>query len=295
MKLLSVLTDRGPRLAAKVSGGVLIFSQASELHRQKRLPLTLPLALSAEGGLERALPDLQAVANDPATAKLVIPESKAKLAIPFVPLNVICVGLNYKEHAKESGQELPKKPVTFAKWTNALIGPGDPIVLPPDTHEVDYEAELAVVIGREAKGVSEEDALNYVAGYTCLNDVSARDFQREDRQWCRAKSQDTFGPMGPYLVTRDEVPDPQKLGVRCTLNGKLLQNSNTADMIFPVRELVSYLSRGMTLRPGDVISTGTPPGVGFARKPPIFLKPGDSVTVEVDGLGQLTNPVQSAR
>lgn len=292
MKLLSVSTAKGARLAAKVPGGVLVFSHVGENHQQKALPFTLHAALSAKGGLERLLPRLQAVLDDPAAAKFVVAESETKVAIPFVPENVICIGLNYKEHALESGHALPEKPVTFAKWTNALIGPGEAIVLPPDTQEVDYEAELAVVIGQKAKNVSLEDALDYVAGYTCLNDVSARDFQRKDGQWSRAKSQDTFGPIGPYLVTKDEVPDPQTLGIRCKVNGQLLQNSNTADMIFPVRELISYLSRGMTLQPGDVISTGTPPGVGFARKPQIFLKDGDTVTVEIDRLGELTNPVR---
>lgn len=289
MKLLSVSTAQGPRLAAKVPNGVLVFSQAAG---SASLPLTLDDALSQEGGIASLLPRLQAVLDSPAAAKSVVPDGQARLAVPFVPRNVICIGLNYKAHARESGVEPPKKPVTFAKWSNAIIGPGEAIVLPAGSQQVDYEAELAVVIGRKAKKVPLEDALDYVAGYTCMNDVSARDFQFEDKQWSRGKSQDTFGPIGPYLVTRDEVPDPQVLGVRCKLNGTVLQNSNTADMIFPVRELISYLSRGMTLSPGDVISTGTPPGVGFARKPPIFLKAGDTVTVEVDGLGELTNPVK---
>jgi 2-keto-4-pentenoate hydratase/2-oxohepta-3-ene-1,7-dioic acid hydratase in catechol pathway len=151
-----------------------------------------------------------------------------------------------------------------------------------------------VVIGRRCKGASKADALNYVAGYTCLNDVSARDFQFGDNQWVRAKSQDTFGPMGPYLVTADEIPDPQTLPIRCLVNGQVLQDSNTDKMIFGVRDLISFISRGITLEPGDVISTGTPHGVGFARKPPIFLKAGDEVVVEIDGVGRLSNPVTAA-
>jgi len=156
------------------------------------------------------------------------------------------------------------------------------------------EAELAVVIGRRCRGASVSEALDYVAGYTCLNDVSARDFQRGDGQWVRAKSQDTFGPMGPYLVTPDEIPDPQTLPIRCSVNGQLLQDSNTGKMIFPVNELIAFLSRGITLEPGDVISTGTPHGIGAVRKPPVFLKPGDEVVVEIEGVGRLSNPVKAA-
>jgi 2-keto-4-pentenoate hydratase/2-oxohepta-3-ene-1,7-dioic acid hydratase in catechol pathway len=158
---------------------------------------------------------------------------------------------------------------------------------------VDYEAELGVVIGKKCRGASTDNALDYVAGYICVNDVSARDFQRADGQWVRAKSQDTFGPIGPCLVTRDEVADPQALGIRCSVNGRMLQNSNTREMIFGVRELIAFISRGITLQPGDVISTGTPPGVGFAQTPPVFLHAGDEVAVEIDGIGRLSNPVKA--
>lgn len=161
-----------------------------------------------------------------------------------------------------------------------------------DTTEVDYEAELAVVMGRRCHRVAADEALDYVAGYTCMNDVSARDFQRGDGQWVRAKSQDTFGPIGPYLVTRDEVQHPRSLSIRCLVNGQLVQNSNTREMVFGVKDLIAFISRGITLMPGDVISTGTPPGVGFARKPPLFLKDGDEVTVEVERVGRLSNPVR---
>jgi 2,4-didehydro-3-deoxy-L-rhamnonate hydrolase len=293
MKLMSVVTAKGPRLAAKLPSGVLIFSQANELFPQqaRSLPFTLHAALSVKGGLKRILPQLQAASAHPDVQKYLVPESEVKAARPFLPANVFCVGLNYKEHAKESNSPLPEQPVLFAKWTGAMIGPGDAIVLPPDSSKVDYEAELAVVIGQKCKGVTAEQALDYVAGYTCLNDVSARDFQRSDSQWSRAKSQDTFGPIGPCLVTRDEIPDPQALGIRCSVNGRLLQNSNTRDMIFSVRELIAYISRGMTLHPGDVISTGTPQGVGFAQRPQVFLQAGDQVDVEIDGIGRLTNPV----
>ena len=201
--------------------------------------------------------------------------------------------LNYKDHAAEGGVPLPEKPVMFAKLTSCVTGPGDPIVLPPDTKEVDYEAELAVVIGRRCSGVPVSEALDYVAGFTCLNDVTARDFQRGDGQWVRAKSQDTFGPLGPYLVTTEDIPDPQMLPIRCLVNGTVLQDSNTDKMIFGVRELIAFISRGITLEPGDVISTGTPHGVGFARKPPIFLKPNDEVSVEIGGIGKHLNPVRA--
>ena len=294
MKLLSVVTAKGPRLAAKLPSGVLVFNQAAGLFPEKSLPFTLHAAISAKGGLKRLLPHLQAVIDHPESARFVVPESEVKLTRPFLPTNVICVGLNYKEHALESKLPLPKQPVLFAKWTTSVIGPGDAIVLPPDTQEVDYEAELAVVIGQKCRGVSAEKALDYVAGYTCMNDVSARDFQRGDGQWVRAKSQDTFGPIGPYLVTGDEIPDPQTLGIRCSVNGQVLQNSTTGDMIFSIRELIAYISRGITLHPGDLITTGTPQGVGFARTPPIFLKGGDEVVVEIDGIGSLSNPVKAA-
>jgi 2,4-didehydro-3-deoxy-L-rhamnonate hydrolase len=291
VKLLSVSTAKGARLAAKLPSGILNFSQASELFPQKSLPFTLHAALSVKGGLKRLLPHLQAVIDHPDVSKFLVPESEVKIVRPFLPGNIICVGLNYKAHAAESNLPLPKRPLLFGKWTNAMTGPGDPIVIPPDTSEVDYEAELAVVIGQKCREVSAEQALDYVAGYTCANDVSARDFQREDSQWIRAKTQDTFGPIGPYLVTADEIPDPQVLGIRTILNGQTMQNSTTADMIFTVREIIAYISRGVTLHPGDLISTGTPQGVGFARKPPVFLKPGDDVTIEIDGIGHLSNPV----
>jgi 2-keto-4-pentenoate hydratase/2-oxohepta-3-ene-1,7-dioic acid hydratase in catechol pathway len=296
MKLLSAMTAKGARLAAKLPSGVLIFSHATDLFPEqvRSIPFTLHAALSAKGGLKRLLPHLQAAAAHPDAHKFLASENEIKVARPFLPNNVICVGLNYREHAKEGNMPIPEKPVLFAKWTGAISGPGDAIVLPRDSSEVDYEAELAVVIGQKCKNVTADRALDYVAGYTCMNDVSARDYQRSDSQWSRAKSQDTFGPFGPYLVTTDEIPDPQGLNIRCFLNGDKMQDSNTQDMIFSVREIIAYLSRGMTLEPGDVISTGTPQGVGFARKPPIFLKPGDQVEVEIERIGRLANPVTAS-
>lgn len=294
MKLLSVVTPEGPRLAAKIPAGILIFSQAKGAFPLggTTLPLTLQAAVTEDGGVERLQAHLQAILDDPQACRLAIPEGGVRVGVPFLPGNVFCVGRNYKGHIEEGGNPLPERPILFAKWTNSIIGPGDPIVLPPDAAKVDYEAELAVVMGRRCRGVSAAEALDYVAGYTCMNDISARDFQNSDGQWMRGKSQDTFGPMGPYLVTGDEIPDPQALTIRCSVNGQLRQNSSTQLMIFSVRELIAFISRGITLHAGDVISTGTPDGVGFAQKPPAFLKPGDEVVIDIDGIGTLSNPVK---
>ena len=293
MILLTAITSSGPRLAIKTSAGIVVLEKAQK--KKAELPLTLEEALFVPRGLDRVRRFVRENLKDASKlSKLATPEKKTRFGPLFRPRNVLCIGLNYKDHAAEGGVLLPEKPVVFAKLTGCITGPGAPIVLPPDTKEVDYEAELAVVIGRRCRGVSPSDALDYVAGYTCLNDVSARDFQRGDGQWVRAKSQDTFGPMGPYLVTGEDIPDPQTLPIRCLVNGTILQDSNTDKMIFGVRELIAFISRGITLEPGDVISTGTPHGVGFARKPPIFLKDGDEVVVEIEGIGKLTNPVKAA-
>jgi 2-keto-4-pentenoate hydratase/2-oxohepta-3-ene-1,7-dioic acid hydratase in catechol pathway len=194
------------------------------------------------------------------------------------------------DHCREQKVEPPKAPIIFAKFPSAIIGPGETIRWNPAlTNQVDYEAELAVVMGRIARNVAEAEALDYVAGYTICHDVSARDLQMGDGQWIRGKSLDTFCPLGPYLVTRDEIPDPHHLAIRCTVNETVLQNSNTAEMIFHIPYLIAYISRAFTLLPGDVITTGTPDGVGVFRSPKIFLKGGDVVTIEVEGLGQLIN------
>lgn len=220
--------------------------------------------------------------------------SGVKLLAPIrKPEKFIAIGLNYEDHAAETGADIPERPIVFAKYPNTIVGPGDAVVIPPITEKADYEAELAFVIGREAKDVSAADALDYVFGYMNCNDVSARDLQfSEGGQWTRSKSIDTFAPIGPFIATADEVEDPQNLSVRLTLNGEMVQDGTTQKMIFPVAELIEFLSAGMTLVPGDIISTGTPPGVGAARDPQLFLKPGDTMTVEIEGLGSLTNPVE---
>jgi 2-keto-4-pentenoate hydratase/2-oxohepta-3-ene-1,7-dioic acid hydratase in catechol pathway len=207
------------------------------------------------------------------------------------PGKIVCVGLNYRDHAEEQGVPLPEAPLLFAKWQNTLIGPGEPIVIPPIVTKCDYEAELGVVIGARVRDISAENALEAVAGYICVNDVSARDLQFADGQWTRGKSPDTFCPVGPRLVPRDEVADPQQLAVRAVLNGEAMQESSTANMVFGVADLIAYITQTMTLEPGDLIATGTPAGVGVFRKPPVFMQPGDEITIEIEGLGSLTNPV----
>jgi 2-keto-4-pentenoate hydratase/2-oxohepta-3-ene-1,7-dioic acid hydratase in catechol pathway len=208
------------------------------------------------------------------------------------PGKIVCVGLNYRDHAEEQGVELPEEPLLFAKWPNTLIGPGDPIVIPPLVTRCDYEAELGVVIGERVARVSKENALEAVRGYVCANDVSARDLQFKDGQWTRGKSVDTFCPVGP-LVPAAEVADPHALRIRAIVSGEVLQDSTTANLIFGVDEIISYASQTLTFEPGDLILTGTPAGVGVFRDPPRLLRPGDEVTIEIEGLGALTNPVVS--
>ncbi len=218
-----------------------------------------------------------------------VPLSNVKLLAPLLPVNMLCFGRNYKAHAEEGGGDLPKNPLLFLKATSCLIGPGDPIVVPKAAPtQVDYEAELAVVIGKAARHVTPERALDYVLGYTCANDVSARDAQAGDGQWARAKSFETFGPLGPWIETD---LDPTNVRIQGRLNGKVMQEASTSLMIFSVAYLISYLSRGMTLLPGTVLLTGTPAGCGFAQKPPAWLKSGDVYEVDVEGIGVLRNPV----
>ncbi len=222
--------------------------------------------------------------------------SVKKVLAPLEPSNILGIGLNYHEHAKETGKDISENPILFMKPPAAVTGPGDGIRLPKCSTwgpEVDFEAELAVIIGKTALDVPKESALDYVLGYTCANDVSARRWQKHGGggQWVRGKGFDTFCPLGPVLVTADEIPNPQNLQIRCILNGEIMQDGNSSDMIFSVATLISELSRDRTLAPGTVILTGTPPGVGVARQPPIFLADGDVVTVEIEKIGKLTNQV----
>ena len=226
--------------------------------------------------ISSALPDMAAVA----------------LRAPILrPPKIVSIWLNYRDHAAETSLPIPEVPVVFSKYPTAVTGPGQPIVLPANSAKPDYEAELVVVIGKRGRHVRAADWRQYVFGYTMMNDVSARDFQMATSQWMMGKTFDTFAPFGPAIVTADEVADPQNLGISLTLNGEVMQNSNTSQMIFQVPRLIEFLSSVFTLEPGDIIATGTPAGVGFARKPPVWLRAGDEVTVRVEGLGELTNPV----
>lgn len=266
-----------------------------------RGPVPAPLRQALELALERqnnetfcaALPRLEELLRTAPAWLTEIPAQTlpAQLLPPVDPRTFICIGLNYRDHAIESGAELPKAPLLFSKSANAITGHGHAVPLPPASTQTDYEAEFAVVIGRTASNISEDKALDYVAGYTCCNDVSARDFQFADGQWYRGKSADGFGPIGPWLVTPSTIADPHALRIQLRLNGQTLQDSNTAQLIFRIPRLISYISASITLQPGDVITTGTPPGVGFARKPPVYLKPGDHMEVEIEHIGVLANPV----
>jgi 2-keto-4-pentenoate hydratase/2-oxohepta-3-ene-1,7-dioic acid hydratase in catechol pathway len=222
-----------------------------------------------------------------------------RILAPITPPNILAIGLNYRKHAAESGKEPPKIPMLFLKSTTSLQNPGDPIEIPVKlaSQEVDYECELAIVIGKTCKNATKANALDYVLGYTCANDVSARDWQIKwgGSQFCQGKSFDTFCPLGPVLVTRDEIPNPNKLGIKTILNGQALQDWNTDDMVFDVPTLIEFLSGSKTLLPGTVILTGTPHGVGFARTPPVFLKAGDTISIEIEKIGTLTNPVVNER
>jgi 2-keto-4-pentenoate hydratase/2-oxohepta-3-ene-1,7-dioic acid hydratase in catechol pathway len=266
-----------------------------------RLPVDSILSLLRQG--DQAMKDVRAVVDDLLLAisgrpqsipeGVILRKSKVRLVAPILnPQKIIAVGLNYRDHCEENNLEPPHSPITFAKYPSAIIGPEEAILLhPDDTQQVDYEAEFAVVIGKQARRLSEHEVMDYVAGYTIVNDVSARDIQFAEKQWVRAKSLDTFCPLGPALVTKDEVPDPHDLDIKCMLNGRVVQHSNTKHLLFGVPSLVSFLSRSITLLPGDIISTGTPGGVGYYRKPQLFLKPGDTVQVEIERIGTLRNPV----
>jgi 2-keto-4-pentenoate hydratase/2-oxohepta-3-ene-1,7-dioic acid hydratase in catechol pathway len=224
------------------------------------------------------------------TAPGAVPLASVKLCAPIPdPPKILCMGLNYRDHAKEAGLELPKYPVIFAKYSNTVIGPGDNIVLPKNSRKPDYEAEFGFVIGKRARHIRAEDWHDYVFGYMNCNDVSARDYQMSVSQWTMGKNFDTFAPMGPYLVSADEIGDPHNLNISLTLNGETMQSSNTRELIFKIPETVAFLSSVMTLEPGDVVLTGTPAGVGFSRTPPRWLLPGDEVVVRVEGLGELRN------
>lgn len=254
-------------------------------------PATIEALLVLDGGL-RLLESEVTKTSDEVLSHYVFDERTVALKAPILrPQKILGIGLNYRDHAEEFKIPIPAFPIVFGMYANAIVGPGDPIVIPPTTSQVDYEAELGVVIGKRALRVPLDQALQHVAGYTIVHDVSARDIQFGDKQWTRGKSIDTFAPIGPCLVTQSELGDGSGLGIELRLNGQTLQKSNTRNLIFDVPFLVSGISQTMTLEPGDVIATGTPSGVGYVRKPPIFLKPGDTVEIEIERIGILQNPV----
>jgi 2-keto-4-pentenoate hydratase/2-oxohepta-3-ene-1,7-dioic acid hydratase in catechol pathway len=284
MRLATIQTSAGPR-AAVLQGNDYIDLHATDASLPQSVRQLLESGPPALKGAEQAAKRADAVRQEAGKVKFLPP-------IPDPP-KIVCLGLNYADHAKEGGVPIPKEPILFSKYATALIGHGDPIVIPPVSREVDFEAELVIVVGKRGRNVKAEDAAAYVAGFTIGHDVSARDWQlkKEGKQWMVGKTFDTFAPIGPALVTPDEVPDPHNLPIRLRLNGQTMQDSNTKQMIFGVGVVLAYLSQVFTLEPGDLIFTGTPPGVGFARKPPVFLKAGDVVEVEIEGLGVLRNPV----
>jgi 2-keto-4-pentenoate hydratase/2-oxohepta-3-ene-1,7-dioic acid hydratase in catechol pathway len=292
--VLSLLASRRvPRLVASRP----VFRDAARVLGEGAAPRDMIELLARGEGWQAALGRVASAlagALDPRKAhkSLFTPLAKARLRAPVPRPGKICaIGLNYADHAREQGKEPPARPIMFLKGPNTIVGPGDAIQLPINSTQVDFEAELAVVIGKRAKRVSEEDAWNYVAGFTALTDVSARDMQYADRQWFRGKSCDTCGPMGPWIVTRDEISDPDNLRISLTLNGQTMQDSNTRELIFKIPFLISFLSQSMTWEPGDILMTGTPGGVGHYRQPPVYLKPGDIVSVTIEKVGTLTNPV----
>jgi 2-keto-4-pentenoate hydratase/2-oxohepta-3-ene-1,7-dioic acid hydratase in catechol pathway len=286
MKLTTLRTTEGTKpVAWHTADGVEGYIDLTAV--DSTLPHCVKAILAEEEGLARA-----AAAFEQGRSEKRFVEGRPVAPIPR-PNKVICIGLNYRDHAAETGADIPSEPVVFSKFATAIVGPGDEIVLPPVTKHVDYEAELVAVIGRSAKHVAVEEAFAYVAGYMCGNDVSARDWQkgRPGGQWLLGKTPDTFAPTGPHLVTADEIANPHDLAVTLRLNGDVMQSGNTREFIFGIGQIIAHVSQLVTLEPGDLIFTGTPPGVGVARKPPVFLKPGDEIEVEIAGLGVLRNRV----
>ncbi|MBP3955109.1 fumarylacetoacetate hydrolase family protein [Gemmata sp. G18] len=285
MKLATILTPHGPRAALAVADGYI------DLHAtDPGLPTCVKTLLAASPAIRKAASE---VASNKNAVKYAANAVKLLPPIPH-PGKILCIGLNYRDHAIEGGKAIPTEPVVFGKFPNTLIAHGEPIVLPKVAEKVDYEAELVIVIGKTGKHIPNTDAaFEYVGGYTVGHDVSARDwqFRGEEKQWIIGKTFDTFAPTGPVLVTSDELTNPHKLQIQLRLNGTTLQNSNTKEFIFGVPHLLWFLSQVVTLEPGDLIFTGTPPGVGIARKPPILLKAGDVAEVEIEGIGTLKNPV----
>jgi 2-keto-4-pentenoate hydratase/2-oxohepta-3-ene-1,7-dioic acid hydratase in catechol pathway len=288
MRLATYRAADGPRLGIVVGpDGAEAVLDAARVDERLR-----SIEALHDGETDALLAALRAAAA--ADSSGAVPLTDVELLAPIArPGKIVAVGRNYREHAAEEGAAIAPDPVLFTKYPSSITGPGTEITWrAADTRQVDYEAELGVIIGRRARDIASEDALGAVLGYTCLNDVSARDLQAQDGQWVRAKSLDTFCPMGPWVVTRDELPDPERLSIRCTVNGEVRQDASTGDMIHGVADLIVFCSRFFTLEPGDVIATGTPGGVGAFREPPVFLADGDVVAVSIEGIGTLENVCQ---
>jgi len=286
MRLVQYRATSGSRLGVVFGSGIVDVSLAASNAGKGIAPFHSMLTLLEAGAEALGFIRTLGAKND------VIPFEQGQLDFPVAARKIVAIGLNYLDHAKETGQPIPNAPLCFAKFTSSLSGPFDPIRLPAKHAQVDFEGELGVVIGRKAHAVSQEDAMAYVAGYVVFNDVSERRWQFADGQWTRGKSCDTFSPNGPYLVTCDEVPDPSDLRITTRVNGEVMQDSSTKQLIFSIPELISYLSKSFSFYPGDIIATGTPPGVGFSRKPPRFLQEGDLVEVEIERVGKIANRVE---
>lgn len=290
MRLVTFGSGEGLRVGVVSGDGVVDLARAAQGKEAEWFASMEALLAAGEAAfrLARTLGETQA-------QRLLLSALRLGPPVPR-PTKIIALGFNYHEHAEEFSTKAPEAPLIFAKYPNSICGPFDPIVLPPGDEEpqVDYEAELAVVIGRRCKGVTAQRAMEVIAGYMALNDVSERRWQFGDKQWTRGKSPDTFCPIGPWLITPDEVPDPHALGIRSRVNGELRQNSSTSLLVHRIPKLIEYCSASMTLEPGDIIATGTPRGVGMHFKPPAFLKPGDVVEIEIDGVGAIRNQVKAA-
>jgi 2-keto-4-pentenoate hydratase/2-oxohepta-3-ene-1,7-dioic acid hydratase in catechol pathway len=286
MRLVQYLERGEIRLGVVIADRVIDVRRPADSAGLDTKAFASTLALLEAG--EEALAFVQTL-NDGSNG---VPLSDVRLECPVASRKIVAVGLNYKDHAIEAGLKIPTAPLCFAKFTSSLSGPFDPIQMPAEDSQVDFEGELGVIIGRKAQRVEESNAMAHVAGYVVFNDVSARKWQFDDGQWTRGKSCDTFAPNGPFLVTADEILDPGTLRITTRLNGNIMQDSNTNQLIFNIPKLVSYFSHSFTLDAGDLIATGTPAGVGFSRKPPVYLNDGDVVEVEIEGVGRISNRVQ---
>jgi 2-keto-4-pentenoate hydratase/2-oxohepta-3-ene-1,7-dioic acid hydratase in catechol pathway len=287
LRLCTFVSSGEQRLGAQTAAGIADLRAVDP----SLPPTMLELLQGGDAALARARRAAAA-----AGAEHVVPAGGVTLLPPVPnPSKIVCIGSNYRDHAAEVGLALPEYITAFAKWPNTLIGDGADIVIPAESYRVDYEAELAFVVGTRARHVTEANAFEVIAGYTCFNDVSVRDYQARTSQWTLGKVFDTHGPCGPFLVTRDEVPDPGKLRIRCSIDGETLQDSSTDQLVFSIPRIVADLSAVMTLEPGDIVATGTPAGVGTSRQPRRWIKPGERVRVEIESVGALENPAVAAR